>query len=200
MLIPLLKSGLIILLCVYLSGCAAIAAGGAATGAAVAYDRRTTGTVIEDQAIEMKAMRALRSDSEIDDKTHINVTSYNKVVLMTGEAPTEELRSRAVDLVSDVPEVSKVYNEVALVSPSSYTSRSSDTFITTKVKTKLFAETKLDATRIKVVTERGIVYLMGLVNAEEADMAAEIARHVNGVQKVVKLFQGYAGRSPDSAD
>ena len=186
-----LKSGVIALLCVWLSGCVAVAAGGAATGAVVAADRRTTGTFIEDQAIELKAIRALNNDSEINEQTHINVTSYNTIVLMTGEAPTKELRTQAVELVRHIPKVSKVYNEVAIAAPSSYMSRSSDTVITTKVKTKLFGEVGLEATQVKVVTERGIVYLLGLLNPQEATKATEAAREVGGVQKVVKLFQPY---------
>lgn len=186
-----LKSGVIALLCVWLSGCVAVAAGGAATGAAVAADRRTTGTFIEDQAIELKAIRALNNDTEINEQTHINVTSYNTIVLMSGEAPTKELRTRAVELVRHIPKISKVYNEVAIAAPSSYMSRSSDTVITTKVKTKLFGQEGLDATKVKVVTERGIVYLLGLLRPSEATTATEAARQVGGVQKVVKLFQPY---------
>lgn len=185
------KSSIIALLCIWLTGCVAVAAGGAATGAAVAADRRTTGTFIEDQAIELKAIRVLNNDTEINEQAHINVTSYNTIVLMTGEAPTKELRSRAVKLVRHIPKVSKVYNEVAIAAPSSYMSRSSDTVITTKVKTKLFGDVGLKATKVKVVTERGIVYLLGLLNPKEATKATEAAREVGGVQKVVKLFQPY---------
>ena len=186
-----IKSCTITYLCVLLSGCMAAAAGGAATGAVVASDRRTTGTFIEDQAIEIKAARALNSDTEIRDSTHLNVTSYNTVVLITGEAPSEELRGRAIDIVRHVDEVSKVYNEIVVAAPSSYMSRSSDTVITTKVKTKLFGQKGIDATKVKVVTERGIVYLLGLLDDQEADIATEAARSVGGVQKVVKLFQPY---------
>ncbi len=186
-----LKSGVIALLCVWLSGCVAVAAGGAATGAMVAADRRTTGTFIEDQAIELKAIRALNNDTEINEQAHINVTSYNTIVLMTGEAPTKELRTRAVELVRHIPKVSKVYNEVTIAAPSAYMSRSSDTVITSKVKTKLFGDLGLDATKVKVVTERGIVYLLGLLKPQEATKATEAAREVGGVQKVVKLFQSY---------
>ncbi len=191
MLTKLFRIWFIVLLCISVSGCPAFLAGGAATGVAVAHDRRTPGTVIEDQTIEIKAVRALEADTEINEKTHFNVTSYNKAALVTGEAPTEELRSRMADIVSRVPEVRKVYNEIAVAAPSSYTSRSSDTLITTKVKTRLFSDKELDATRIKVVTERGIVYLMGLVNQQEAELATETTRKVSGVQKVVKLFESY---------
>lgn len=181
----------IIAMCIMLGGCALVAAGGAATGAAVMIDRRTTATMLEDQAIELKAARELNADEELNEKAHINVTSYNTVALLTGEAPTEELRSRAVEIVRNVPKVSKVYNEIAIAAPSSLMSRSSDSVITTKVKTALFAQDGIDATQIKVVTERGIVYLIGLASEEEQRIATEAARRVGGVQKVVKLFQPY---------
>lgn len=180
-----------LLIAVLLSGCVAVAGGAVVTGAAVANDRRTSGTMVEDQSIELRAYNALRKDTEVNEQTHINVTSYNQIVLLTGEAPTEELRQRVVEHVRSVREVKKIYNEIALAAPSSLGSRSSDTLITTKVKTKLFATKDLDATRIKVVTERGIVYLFGLLNAEEANRATEATRTVGGVQKVVKLFEPF---------
>ncbi len=187
----LLKALTIVLLCSLISGRAAVAVGGAATGAAVAYDRRTTGTVIEDQTIEVKASRAFNADTELSDDAHINVTSYNTRVLMAGEAPTEELRDRAIDIVRNIPKVSRVYNEVIIASPSSFMSRSSDSMITTKVKAALFGEAGIESTHVKVVTERGIVYLMGLLTAEEGERAVETTRRVGGVQKVVKLFETY---------
>lgn len=172
-----------------LSGCVPLAVGTAATGAAVAHDTRTTGTVLEDQTIELKASNALAADAELRAETHINITSYNLVVLISGEAPTEELRARVVDRVRRVDRVKLVHNEVAIAAPSSVTSRSSDTLITTKVKTALLGLENFDGTRVKVVTERGIVYLMGLLTREEGDRAANAVRGVGGVQKVVKLFE-----------
>lgn len=180
-----------LLIAAVLSGCVAVAGGAVVTGAAVANDRRTSGTMVEDQSIELRAYNAIRNDTEVNEKTHINVTSYNQVVLLTGEAPTEELRQRVVEHVRGVREVKKIYNEIALAAPSSLGSRSSDTLITTKVKTRLFATKDLDATRIKVITERGIVYLFGLLSATEADRATEATRTVGGVQKVVKLFEPF---------
>lgn len=187
----LLKALTIVLLCTLISGCAAVAVGGAATGAAVAYDRRTTGTVMEDQTIEVKAARAFNADTDLSDDAHINVTSYNTRVLMTGEAPAEELRDRAIEIVRNIPKVSRVYNEVIIASPSSFMSRSSDSMITTKVKASLFGEAGIESSHVKVVTERGIVYLMGLLTAEEGERAVETTRRVGGVQKVVKLFETY---------
>jgi osmotically-inducible protein OsmY len=169
-------------------GCAAIFIGGAATGVNVAQDRRTTGTFIEDQAIELKSMDAIRQDKEVSSQTHLNVTSFNTVVLVSGEAPTEELRQRAIQLVKNIKKVSHLHDEITIAGPSSLMSRSGDTLITTKVKSKLIAKT-LNGIHIKVVTENGVVYLMGLLNREDASKATEITRQTGGVQKVVKLFQ-----------
>jgi len=179
-----------------LHGCAAVVVGGAATGANVAHDRRTTGTFIEDEAIELKSVSAFIADKEINEQTHLNVTSFNTIVLVSGEAPTEELRQRAIQMVRKVPKVSHVHNEISIAGPSSLMSRSADTLITTKVKTKMIAEKNLDGGHVKVVTENGIVYLMGLLNREDADKATEIARQTGGVQKVVKLFQYSESKSP----
>jgi osmotically-inducible protein OsmY len=180
---------LIALICVLtlLHGCAAIFIGGA-TGVNVTQDRRTTGTFIEDQAIELKSMDAILQDKEVSSQTHLNVTSFNTVVLVSGEAPTEELRQRAIQLVKNIEKVSHLHDEITIAGPSSLMSRSGDTLITTKVKSKLIAKT-LNGIHIKVVTENGVVYLMGLLNREDASKATEITRQTGGVQKVVKLFQ-----------
>jgi osmotically-inducible protein OsmY len=173
-----------------LVGCAAVAVGGAAaaTGTAV-VDRRTTGTLVEDQTIEVKALKAINDDKELNDQAHINVISYNTVVLITGETPTDALRQRAVELVKNVDKVTHVYNELTIAAPSSLTARGSDSIITTKVKTKLFADKQVSGIQFKVVTEKGVVYLMGIVSRAEAEIATNIARQTGGVQKVVKLFQ-----------
>ena len=174
---------------VILHGCAAVVVGGAAAGANVAHDRRTTGTFIEDEAIELKSLKAIFEDKEVYEQTHLNVTSFNTIVLVSGEAPTEELRQRVIQIVRNIDKVSHVHNEITIAGPSSLMSRSGDTLITTKVKTKLIVEKNLDGTHVKVITENGVVYLMGLLNREDADKATEIARQTGGVQKVVKLFQ-----------
>ncbi len=182
---------LLMLLCLMpsLSGCALVAVGGAATAAAVAIDRRTPGTQLEDQTIEVKAGQALNGDKELNDQAHLNVTSYNTVVLLTGETPTDAMRQKALELVKSVEKVTHVYNEITIAAPSSLVARSSDSYITTKVKTKFFANKQLTGIEIKVVTEKGVVYLMGLVTHAEAEIATDIARQTGGVQKVVKLFQ-----------
>jgi len=170
-------------------GCAGILVGGAATSAVVVHDERTTGSFIEDQAIELKSIEALRGDVDIKDQTHIGVTSYNQVVLVTGQAPTEELRQSAIAIIARIEKVRHVYDEIEIAAPNSMIARGNDTLLTAKVKTKMFTVNKFDASRVKVVTENGIVFLMGLVNREVADAAADVASKVGGVQKVVKLFE-----------
>jgi len=172
-----------------LQGCAAIAVTGVATTASVASDKRTAGTYIEDEAIETKSRLALINNKELNKKVHINFTSYNTAVLITGEAPTDEDRNAVIDIVKNIEKVSHIHNEIALAAPSSFISRSGDTVITTKVKSKLLAEKNLSGIGIKVVTENGVVYLMGLITRHDSDRATEIARQTGGVQKVVKLFE-----------
>lgn len=172
-----------------LQGCAPAVATGAAVGVAVVHDRRSTGTVLDDNTIEFKLLGAMAKDPELSEQTHINATAYNGIVLLSGEAPSETLRARALTLARGHEKVRNVYNEVAIAAPSSLLSRSSDTLITSKVKTKMIADENLDPTRAKVVTERGTVYLMGMVTRREAELATGIARSVGGVQKVVKLFE-----------
>ncbi len=181
----------LILLCLLpgLSGCALVAVGGVTTVATVAADRRTPGTVLEDQTIEIKAGQALNSDPDLKTQAHWNVTSYDTVVLLTGEAPTEAMRQRAGELVKSVDKVKYVYNEMTIAAPSSLVARTSDTYVTSKVKTKLLADKQLTGMEIKVVTEKGVVYLMGIVSRAESEIATNIVRTTSGVQKVVKLFQ-----------
>jgi len=183
---------LISLMPLLLTGCAAAVVGAAAaagTTATVAHDRRTTGTFIEDQTIELKAVKSFFLDKEINDSSHINVTSINTVVLITGETPGEDIRNRIVNIVRDIPKVTHVYDELTIAAPSSWTSRGSDSLITSKVKIRLLTLDGFDGTRVKVVTEKGVVYLMGLLTRAESDIATGEAQQLGGVQKIVKLFQ-----------
>ena len=172
----------------YLLGCAITAAGSGAAAIAT-LDRRTAGTIIEDQTIELKAYESIRANEELAKKTHINITSYNTAVLITGESPLDKMRQEVISLVTAVEKVTHVYNEITIAAPSSMVSRSGDVYITTKVKTKLFADKILNGLTIKIVTEKVVVYLMGIVNHQEAEIVTNIARETGGVQKVVKLFQ-----------
>ncbi|MCI0400016.1 MAG: BON domain-containing protein [Gammaproteobacteria bacterium] len=172
-----------------LHGCAGALFAGTVTGAAVVHDQRSTGAIIDDQDIELKAAKANFEDEELRNKTHINVTSFNYIVLVTGEAPTPELKQRMITIVENIPKATKVHDEVTIAEPTSIVARTSDSYITAKVKTKLFTIPDYDPTRVKVVTEKGVVYLMGIVTQEQGTQAADAARSVAGVQKVVKLFE-----------
>lgn len=173
-----------------LQGCAPVAVTGATTAVStVVADRRTTGTIIEDEAIENKSRLALWDRKELNKRVHVNFTSYNTSVLVSGEAPTEEDRQAVIDLVKNIEKVTRVFDEMTIAAPSSLLSRSGDGVVTAKIKTKLIAEQDLSTLHIKVVTENGVTFLMGLVTREEGDIATEIARRTGGVQKVVKLFE-----------
>ena len=181
-----------------LQGCAAavlstgapgVAGAAGAASAATAVGRRSAGTVVDDQVIEVKATARLLRDRTIFESSHVNATSYNGILLLTGETPNLALRSRAEDLVKDIEKVRRIQNELAIVAPSSLLSRSSDAVITGKIKTALGRYDIRVAARTKVVTENGVVYLMGLLRSDEADAATEIARRIGGVQRVVKIFE-----------
>jgi osmotically-inducible protein OsmY len=177
---------LVIPLVVILSGCVAAVVGGAGTAAVLSEDRRTVGTVTEDQGIEFKA------ESRIRDKykdAHINLTSYSRMVLITGEVPDAAAKADVEKIVRAVENVRGIYNEVAVGSISPLSARSNDSFITSKVKARFVDQRKFNAIHVKVVTEADVVYLLGLVKRKEADDAVEIARTTSGVKRVVKLFE-----------
>ena len=175
-----------------LYGCAAAVVGGAATGATAAHDRRTVGTFIDDEGIELKARLAIFDDKELNSNIHINIISINGVVLLVGQAPTEAMRQQAGSITQGIEKVRLVHNEMTVAAPNSMMTRSSDSLITTKVKSSLFGvkgHEDFDPSRVKVVTENGTVYLMGILYHAEGDAVAAKASQVGGVQKVVKLFE-----------
>jgi len=177
-----------------LSGCVAMAVGGAATAVLSANDRRTLGMQTEDKAINVKAELKLRELT--GENGHINVTSYNRKVLLTGEVRDDAMKQAAEREVRAIDNVVSVINELEIAGPSSYTSRSNDALITTKVKASLVDKKTVSATAFKVTTERGIVYLQGLVTAREGNIAADVAKGVPGVVKVVKIFEYIADEDP----
>ena len=170
-----------------LGGCAAVVVGGAAVGTAmVATDRRTSGTQLEDQNIELKALT--RISETVGDRGHVNVTSYNRMVLLTGEVASEADRTALEQAVGRIEGVRSTVNELAVMGSSSFTARSNDTVLTSMVKASFVDAKDLQSNAFKVVTERATVYLMGRVTEREAARAAELARGVSGVQKVVRVF------------
>lgn len=170
-----------------LSACAPVVLGGAAVGALVATDRRTSGAQLEDEGIELRASG--RINEALGDRAHVNVTSYNRQVLLSGEVPNDQERQRVEQIVSRVENVRSIVNELGVMGNSSLTQRSSDTLVTGKVKASLVDAKDIFANAFKVVTERGTVYLMGRVTQREADRATTITRSVGGVQKVVRLLE-----------
>jgi osmotically-inducible protein OsmY len=175
-----------------LNACAPAVVGGAAAGGAAVYDRRTVGSFIDDEGIELKTRTAIIKDEDLNRQIHINITSYNGIVLLSGEAPTEDLRARAESITRGIEKVRLVHNEMTIAAPSSIMTRSSDTLITSKVKTSLLGIKGLEGfnpLRVKVVTENGTVYLMGMLFRNESAAVTERARQVSGVQRVVKLFE-----------
>ncbi|MBI5333042.1 MAG: BON domain-containing protein [Burkholderiales bacterium] len=171
-----------------LSACAPLIVGGAAVGGAlVATDRRTSGTQLEDKSIEVKAAGRIRD--VLGERGHVNVNSYNRMVLLTGEVPSEADRAAAEQAAARVENVKGVYNELAVMGNSSLTSRSSDLLIQGKVKATLVDAKDLQSNAFEIVVERGIVYLLGRVTEREATRAVDLARSVGGVLKVVRVFE-----------
>jgi osmotically-inducible protein OsmY len=174
-----------------LSGCAApvVLAGAAAGSVAVAHDRRSAGTQLDDNAAEFKAKAAIAEDKELADNSHINVTAFSGVVLISGETRRQDLRSRIEQLVRNVAASRKVYNEVVVGEPAATGARLSDSWISTKIKSKLLANEDIDGSRVKVVTEAGSVFLMGLVTRAEANIATAVASDTGGVARIVRVFE-----------
>jgi len=170
-----------------LSACAPLIVGGAAVGALVAIDRRTSGAQLEDEGIELRAASRVRE--ALGDRAHVNVTSYNRQVLITGEVPNDAARQQVEQIVSRVENVRSVVNELTVLGNSTLAQRSNDVLITGKVRASLVDAKDLFAGAFKVVTERGTTYLMGRVTQREAERATAITRTVGGVQKVVRIFE-----------
>jgi len=182
-----LALALAIPLTVTLSACAPVLVGGAFMTGMSASDRRTLGSQVEDEGIEMRAANQVKV--HLGERVHINITSYNRQVLLTGEVPSEQDKQLAEQVVSRVENVRAIFNELTVLGHSTLTQRSSDALVTGRVKAGLIDAKDLSASAFKVVTERGTTYLLGRVTTREADRATEITRNTSGVQKVVKLFE-----------
>ncbi|MCB1930555.1 MAG: BON domain-containing protein [Rhodocyclaceae bacterium] len=170
-----------------LQGCFPVVAAGAATGAMMAADRRSSGAYVEDEGLEWKVGNRIKE--RFGEAAHVNVTAFNRVVLLTGEISDEAGRSALDQIAAGVPNVRGVTNEVQVAGASSLTSRGNDAVVTSKVKARFVDDNGFSANHVKVVTEAGTVFLMGLVTREEADQATEIARTTSGVRKVVRVFE-----------
>lgn len=170
-----------------LGGCFPLLVGSAVTGVLVASDRRTSGTVVEDNAIQLKARN--RIDEALGERVHINTTSYNRQLLLTGEVPSLQDKQLAEKVVSGVDNLRSVVNELAVLGNSTIGQRSSDTLVTSRVKANLIDARDLFANAFKVTTERGTVYLMGRVTQREANRATEVVSGTTGVQRVVRILE-----------
>ena len=169
-----------------LQGCIPLAVTGIGATALMADDRRSTGVYVEDENIEWKARgRLIESFKD----AHVNVTSFNLAVLLTGEVPSEQMKLDVGNAVRSIPSVKNVLNEITVGGNTALTARANDTFITTNVKTRFINNGKFSINHVKVVTEAGTAYLLGIVTREEADVATELARTTSGVSRVVKVFE-----------
>ena len=170
-----------------LNGCVPVIAGGAAAGGLAAADRRTSGAYVDDEGIEWKALTEI--EKQLRNKVHVNVTSFNRNVLLTGEALDEETKKQAESITREIANVRNVTNELQVGLASAVTDRSRDGYLTSLVKGKMYKENRFPPNYVKVVTEDSVVYLMGMVTRAEADDAVDIARSIDGVEKVVKVFE-----------
>ena len=170
-----------------LNGCIPLAVTGVAATASIATDRRTAGTQVDDEIIEDKA--AAQINERYKDTAHVNVTSYNGIVLLTGEATTEAAKTDIAKIARSMPKVRTVQNELVVGPPTGMGARTNDTVITSKVKTRFVEASKFQINHVKVVTEREVVYLMGIVRRDEGEAAGQIASTTSGVQRVVKVFE-----------
>ncbi len=170
-----------------LQGCVEMAVVGAGGAVLSAVDRRTTGVQVDDEGIELRASN--RVSERFGDKVHVNISSFNRSVLVTGEVPDANARAEIEKLIQGVPGLRGVTNDLQVAGGASLTSRASDATITGKVKARLFDSGKLNPVHVRVITEASVVYLLGIVTEAEAAVAVEVARTTGGVRKVVKVFE-----------
>ena len=169
-----------------LSGCSSFTDG---KGLGVNYDRRTAGTILDDQGLSMRADTILAKDKELwQSKCHINTLSYNNSILLVGQAPTDELKERAATLLHRFVPQDQIYNQITVENPTSLTARAKDTWITTQVKGKILANKNIGVNRVKIVTENGIVFLMGILTKDEENIVTDLASQTSGVKQVIKII------------
>ena len=170
-----------------ISACVPVVVGGAAAGGVMAADRRTSGTYVEDENIELKATKKIYE--ALGESSHVNITSYKANVLLTGEVPDENAKTKAGNIILGIENVKSITNELAIGPVTSISSRTNDAYLTSKIKAQFVSENRFQANYVKVVTENSVVYLLGYVTQQEAENAVEIARNTSGVSRVVKVFE-----------
>ena len=183
----------------FLAGCFPLLAGTAATGGMVLTDPRTTGKFVDDGRIELLASGKLEETPSFDKRSHINITSYNNLVLLSGEVPDQSLKETASHLILGIDGVRTVFNELQIGPVSSLVDRADDSYLTAKIKSRMLVTRDFPSNHVKVVTEADVVYLMGLVAREQAEIAVEIARQASGTKKVVRIFE-YRSKPQDKTD
>ena len=185
----MIKAVLVIAILFLLQGCAGVVMVGAVGGAKMVNDERSMSTQISDTNADFEITSALSKHKDIHSQTNITGVVLNSNVLMIGQSPNSMLRDKAVKVVQELEIGGKLHNQIRIGNPTSFTTRSNDTWITTKVKTRMLNEKELDVTRVKVVTENGEVFLLGLIARDQADLAVEVTRNTSGVRKVIKVFE-----------
>ncbi|MFC3033031.1 division/outer membrane stress-associated lipid-binding lipoprotein [Pseudoalteromonas fenneropenaei] len=187
----MIKTRLATLLCALalLQGCAAAVVVGTTGAVTAANDRRTIGAQIDDNNIEIKSTLAIKGKPQLAEFTNITVISLNGIVLLVGQVPNEEMRQAAEAAMKDINGIRQIHNQVRIGSNITLSTQTHDTWLTSKVKTRLLADKHVSGNNIKVVTENGEVFLLGLVSQQEADLAVDIARNINGVERVIKVFE-----------
>ena len=178
-----------------LQGCFPVVAAGVGSAAMVAVDRRQPDVMLGDARIELTASQ--RISVAVKDQAHVNVTAFNQTLLITGEAISAKIKADIEKIVAEIPQVKSVVNELQVAGPSSFSARSNDTYLTGRVKAAFITGNKFSANDVKVVTEDGVVYLLGMVTRKEADDATEVARAIGGVKKVVRVFE-YIAVAPNA--
>lgn len=179
-----------LLIVLNLQGCVFLGVGaGVAGGAVVVNDKRTFRTMTDDNNIEFTANSEIKQSQALSTNSHIVIVAYNHAVLLAGQVPSENVRTRVESLVQSLPKVTRIYNQLQVAPVSSVLTRSNDAWITAKVKTNMLAEKGLNSIQVKVISENGIVYLMGVLSKPQAVLAAEVARRVSGVKQIVTLFE-----------
>ena len=172
-----------------LTGCAVAIVGAGVGAASVAHDRRTVGTQLDDATLESRIASKLSTNEQLKGQAHINVEVFNGVTLLVGQVPNEQLKREAQQLAESLPQVNRLHNQLRLGSPTPASVRTHDVWLATKVKSNLVADKRVDGLHIEVIVEDSEVFLMGLVNEQEANIAVEIVRNINGVTKVIKAFE-----------
>jgi osmotically-inducible protein OsmY len=179
----------ILLILTALKGCAAVAVVAITTGASMATDRRSIGNQIDDQSIQVEAYNEISKNKTLSSNTNLHLTSVNGSVLIVGQAPSVNFRDQAIKIIHEIDGVVRVHNQIRIGTPSSVTTQTNDIWLTSKVKTALFSSKKVNGKNVKVITENGEVFLMGLVSKNEAEAAVNVTRNISGVNKVFKAFE-----------